>query len=128
MDIVFLVARILFGGFFIWHGVPHFTKLGFMSQYTQMKGVPAPRLAVLFTGLMLLAGGLSIALGYKVAFGSGILVAFLLPVAFIMHNFWTQKDPMARMNDQINFEKDIALAVAVFLLTFVEDWPLSLGA
>lgn len=58
-----------------------------MTEYSKSKGVPAPGLAVFITGIMLLLGGLSILLGAYVSIGAILLVIFLFPTAFIMHNF-----------------------------------------
>jgi uncharacterized membrane protein YphA (DoxX/SURF4 family) len=45
-----------------------------------------------------------------------LLVAFLVPTALFMHNFWRETDQQARYLEQIQFLKDIALAGASLLL------------
>lgn len=57
---------------------------------------------------MILVAGLSVLLGLYVSIGSMLLVVFLLPTAFLMHNFWTLEDPQARQNDKGHFMKDLA--------------------
>ena len=102
MDTLLLIGRIIFGGFFIYSGVGHFTKFGIMTQYTKMKGVPLPAIALGITGLMLLLGGLSIVFGVYPFVGIVLLAAFLVPVSFMMHNFWKLEDPkltQVRHND-----------------------------
>jgi uncharacterized membrane protein YphA (DoxX/SURF4 family) len=124
-----LLARLLFSALFILSGVGHLTQSASMAQYAAAKGVPAPRLAVLATGVMLVLGGLSVLLGLYVSVGALLLVVFLLPTAFLMHNFWTVEDPQARQNDQIHFMKDLALAGAAFLIWYfwgLVDVPLSI--
>jgi putative oxidoreductase len=37
----------------------------------------------------LLAGGLSIAAGYRARWGAILIVVFLIPVTLSMHKFWT---------------------------------------
>ena len=64
---------------------------------------------------MLLLGGLSILLGFWVRIGAALLVIFLIPTAFIMHNFWTVTGPLTRANDQAHFLKDIALTGGALL-------------
>jgi uncharacterized membrane protein YphA (DoxX/SURF4 family) len=56
MDTLFLIGRIIFGFYFVFNGFNHFSNLSMMSGYAQSKGVPAPKLAVIFTGLLLLLG------------------------------------------------------------------------
>lgn len=130
MDILILIARFLFSLIFLLSGIGHFTQAKMMTEYTKSKKVPAPGFAVFITGIMLLLGGLSILLGAYVNIGALLLVIFLIPTAFIMHNFWTVKDPMMKQNDQINFMKDLALAGAAFLIWYlyqsVPNIPLSL--
>jgi len=130
MNYAVLVGRILFSMVFIVSGLMgHFGSLESMAQFAGMKGVPAPQLAVIVTGLMLVLGGLSILLGVYVRIGALLLVAFLVPTALIMHNFWTLDDAMAQMNDMAHFMKDLALAGAAFLVWYFErkggPFPLS---
>jgi len=108
--------------------VNHFAMLSAMTGYAGSKGVPSPRLAVIVTGLMLLLGGASVATGYQPVIGTLLLVVFLVPVAFIMHNFWAETDPMVRANQMAHFLKNLALAGAALALMGVPTpWPLSLG-
>jgi putative oxidoreductase len=43
MDIVLLIARILFAGMFIMSGINHLIKADAMTGYAQFKKVPAPK-------------------------------------------------------------------------------------
>lgn len=127
MDTIVLVGRIVFGGYFIYSGVGHFTKFGIMTQYMKMKGVPLPATALSITGIMLLLGGLSIVFGIYPWVGIVLLAAFLVPVSLIMHNFWKLDDPGLRMADKINFTKNMALLGAVLMVLAIPlPWPLSL--
>ncbi len=127
MNTPFLIGRIIFGGYFIYNGVNHFIGFGMMSQYAKMKGVPFPAIAQGMTGLMLLLGGLSIVFGIYPFVGIVLLVAFLVPVSLMMHNFWKLEDPQLRMADKINFTKNMALLGAVLMvLAIPSPWPLSL--
>ena len=45
MDYLFLLGRILYGGFFLLGGINHFMHLGMMSGYSASKGVPAAKAA-----------------------------------------------------------------------------------
>ena len=80
----------------------------------------------MFTGLLALAGGLSILLGVWTTWGVALLVLFLLGVSFKMHAFWSVQDPMARMNDRISFWKNMALAAAMLMLLAIPvPWELA---
>jgi uncharacterized membrane protein YphA (DoxX/SURF4 family) len=128
MDFLFLLGRILYGGFFVNAGINHFRHLGMMSQFAGMKGVPAPKAAVAFSGLLIIVGGLCIVLGCSPAwFGVLCIELFLVPVTFMMHTFWSETDPMGRINQRVNFEKNVALAgAALMFLMIPEPWAIGL--
>ncbi len=73
-------------------------------------------MAVGFTGLLLLVGGASIITGFATNVGLSALILFLIPVTFQMHAFWKESDPMKKMGEKINFEKNLALLGAVLML------------
>lgn len=129
MDLLFLLARILFGGFFIMSGINHFTKSEMLVQYAASKGVPAPKFAVLGSGALILLGGLGILLGAYVVWSVILLVIFLIFVTFKMHNFWAVSDPNAKMTDMVMFMKNIALLGAALAFLFIPlPWAYSLSA
>ena len=128
MEIAFLVGRIIVGLYFLYNAFNHFTKTDMMAGYAGSKGVPAPKLAVLGSGLLLLIGGASILLGFYPKIGIVAVVLFLLGVSFKMHDFWAVQDPNQKMSDQINFLKNMALlGAALMFLAIPEPWPYSLG-
>lgn len=132
MDFVLLIARILFSAIFISSGLNHLMHSGQMSDYAGSKNVPFPTFSVILSGLMLLAGGLSILLGYRIDIGAWLLILFLFPAAFMMHNFWAIEDPQTRQNEQIHFFKDMALAGGAFFMWYMAvtlgELPWSLNA
>jgi uncharacterized membrane protein YphA (DoxX/SURF4 family) len=115
-DVVLLVGRVLFALIFINSGIAHLTKLNAMTGYAQFKKVPSPKLAVIVTGLMLIIGGLYVALGIFADLGALLLAIFLIVSAFMMHNFWTIQDEQAKQGETINFFKNIALAGAALII------------
>jgi uncharacterized membrane protein YphA (DoxX/SURF4 family) len=108
-------ARILLSAVFLLSGLGHLTHTQAMAAYAGSKGVPSAKLAVIVTGVMILAGGLMIVVNWLPTVGSFLLVAFLLPVAVVMHDFWTVTDPMQRASERAHFLKDLALAGAALL-------------
>lgn len=126
MKIPFLLGRLIFGGFFLYNGINHLKKRRQLSQYAQSKNVPKPELAVSGSGIALIAGGASVLLGIKPKLGTLAIIGFLAGVSPTMHNFWKVEDPAQRMNDMINFSKNMALlGAALALLAVEEPWPAS---
>jgi putative oxidoreductase len=127
-DIAFVVGRIIVGGFFIMNGIHHFQKLKMMAGYAKSKGTPAAEAAVGGTGVLLLLGGASLLLGFHPTIGAALLVIFLLGVSFKLHDFWAVQDPQMRMNERINFLKNMALLGFLLLtLAIPRPWVFSLG-
>ncbi len=127
MEILLLIGRIVFGGYFIMAGYNHFANLEAMSGYAKSKNVPASGPAVAGTGVMLMVGGLSVILGVLPVIGLLLLILFLVPTSLMMHNFWAIEDPMQRMGEQVNFLKNLGLTGASLTLMYgAVSWPLSL--
>ena len=78
VEFLFLLGRVLFGGFFVLSGIRHFQHLDMMAGFTGSKGFPAPKLAVIGSGLLILLGGLSILLGVSIAVIPIVPLAVLL--------------------------------------------------
>ncbi|HEY7352005.1 MAG TPA: DoxX family protein [Terriglobales bacterium] len=126
MRVPFLLGRIMFGGYFIYAGINHFKQTRQYSQYAGSKKVPKPEIAVRATGAALIAGGTSILLGVKPKLGTMAILGFLAGVSPVMHDFWKQEDPQQRMNEMVNFSKNMALAGgAVALMGVEEPWEAS---
>lgn len=127
MRIPFLIGRAMFGGFFIMSGIKHFQQQKQMAQFAAAKKVPKPDLAVKATGTMLIVGGASILLGIKPKLGTLAVLGFLAGVSPVMHDFWNEQAEQ-RMNDMINFTKNMALAGGAMALMAVEEpWPASIS-
>jgi uncharacterized membrane protein YphA (DoxX/SURF4 family) len=126
MQMAFLIGRIIVGGYYIMSGIRHFTSLNETAGYAASKGVPAPKLAVAGSGVLILIGGLSVLLGYQPVIGVAAIVLFLLGVSPMMHNFWAIQDPMRKMSEMINFTKNMALlGSALMFLAIPQPWAYS---
>lgn len=131
MSGTFLAARLLFAMLFIGSGVAHFAQADAMTQYAQAKGIPQPKLATLVSGAWIVIGALSVALGVWGDIGALMLIVFLVPATFMMTNFWTVEDPMAKQTEQVMFMKNIALcggglAIFVMFATFGDGLGLAI--
>jgi putative oxidoreductase len=66
MRIAVDIARVILGLYFLYNGLNHLRNLKAMAEYARFKKVPSAEFMVALTGLMLLAGGISILSGYLV--------------------------------------------------------------
>lgn len=126
ISVLFLIGRILFGGFFLMSAFNHFTKTEMLVGYTASKGIKLAKFAVFFTGLLLLIGGLGIIFGVYVRVAVAALVLFLAPASFIMHPFWKDSDANMKMMNMVNFNKNMALiGASLMALAISAPWSLS---
>lgn len=116
MDVVLVIGRVLFALIFINSGIAHLTKLEAMTGYAKYKKIPAAKAGVIVSGLMILVGGLYVALGIYADLGALLIALFLIPTALLMHTFWKETDATAKQNEMIAFNKDLALAGASLII------------
>ena len=126
MGAIVLLGRLCFAAIFIKASFGHFSEgvIGYAAE----KGVPLASVAVPLSGVLALVGGLSIALGYKAKWGAWLLVLFLVPVTFMMHNFWAAQSPTEYQIQQIMFLKNIAMLGGALMLTHFGAGPWSLDS
>lgn len=126
MRYVVLLGRVLYSLMFLMTAFGHFSA-GYVA-YARQAGVPAPGLLVPLSGVIAIAGGLSVALGYKAKLGAWLLVLFLVPVSLMMHNFWAVTDPMMHGMQFAHFMKNVSMLGAALMITYFGSGPLSLDA
>jgi putative oxidoreductase len=124
MRFVLLAGRILFALIFITAAPRHFSREG-IAHAAQL-GTPLAGLLVPVSGVMALAGGLSVAAGYKARWGAWILAAFLIPVTVMMHAFWKLQDPALVHIQQAMFAKNLSMLGAVLMIAYFGSGPLSI--
>jgi putative oxidoreductase len=124
MNYLVLLGRIFYAAIFLMAGPKHFTAQ--TIAFAAGRGVPLASIAVPLSGVLAIAGGLSIVLGYKGRIGAWLLVFFLVPVTVMMHNFWAINDPMAAQMQQIMFMKNLSMLGGALLIAHFGSGPLSL--
>jgi len=124
MKYVLLLGRILFSAIFILSIFGHFSR--FDIDYAALKGVPMANILVPLAGIIAFLGGQSVLLGYKARCGVWLIVLFLIPVTFWMHDFWNAADPLEAVMQQANFFKNLSMLGAALIISFFGTGPLSL--
>jgi putative oxidoreductase len=123
---VVVAGRVLFSLLFITSGLGHFSRQ--TIAYAVSQGVPWASIAVPLSGLVALAGGLSILLGYHARIGAWLIALFLVPVTLMMHKFWTVGDPMMAQVQQIMFLKNMTMLGGALLISQFGAGPVSLDS
>jgi len=119
-----LLGRFLFVLIFVMAAPNHFSSQ--TIAYAASQGVPLASIAVPLSGVIALAGGLSILLGYRAKIGAWLLVLFLAAVTLMLHNFWTVADPMMHQMQFIMFMKNVSMIGGALLITQLGSGPWSL--
>lgn len=116
MDLVLIVGRALFALLWVGAGLAHFKNLEAMVGYATYKKLPAAKLAVLTSGLAFLIGGILILLGAWIDLASLLIAITVILAAIIFHQFWRESDADIKMQEQMAFNKDLALGGAALIL------------
>ena len=121
-----LLGRLLFALIFLMSA-----PMDFSSQtiaYAASQGVPFASIAVPLAGVIALAGGLSVLLGYRARIGAWLIVLFLAAVTPMMHNFWAVTDPTMHQMQFIMFLKNLSMLGGALLISQTGAGPWSLDA
>jgi uncharacterized membrane protein YphA (DoxX/SURF4 family) len=123
-----LLGRVLFGALLAFTGVNHFQNVDAMTGYAEAKGLPLPRVGVVGSGVVLIAGGLGIVAGVAPVLAAGALAVFLVAAAVLFHDFWAAPEE-ERQNEMNHFVKNVVMAGgALTLLTAGPTvWTYGLG-
>jgi putative oxidoreductase len=121
---VVVLGRFLFALIFLLAGANHFNKQ--TIGYAASQNVPLASIAVPLSGVLAIAGGLSILLGYRAKLGAWLIVLFLIPVTLMMHKFWTVTDHMMAQLQMILFMKNASMLGGALLISHFGAGPFSL--
>lgn len=126
MKYIVLLGRILFSLIFLKSITFHFSAKAI--AYGTSKGLPLAEFFVPAAGVLAFLGGLSIVLGYKAKIGGWMIVAFLIPVTLMMHDYWNVTDPMMHGTQMTMFMKNISMLGGAFLIAYFGAGPMSIDS
>jgi putative oxidoreductase len=126
MGLITLIGRIFLTAVFFVSVPAHFGPVDL--KYAVAAGVPFAKLVVPGAGLLMLAGALSVLLGYRAKLGAWILVLFLVPVTLVMHHFWKASNPIMAQLQMGMFIRNVSILGGVLIVSQVGAGPWSLDA
>jgi putative oxidoreductase len=131
VDVIELIGRIVFALLFLDYGSMHLRQRAGMIAYAKSFNAPFPEVSVPVSGVMMLLGGLMIALGVWPDVGAILIILFVLPAGFVGHKYWAESDWGMRATQRAHFWKNIAIVGgALFMLgaaiDYGDDMPLTL--
>lgn len=119
MDVLLIIGRVLFAIIFLLMGWAHISKPSNMVGYAQSKKVPAAKLSIQISGLLLIFGSISIILGIYADLGALVIAILLAMFALKMHDFWAQTDAQQKHSEMAQFLKDFSMSGAALVLFVV---------
>jgi uncharacterized membrane protein YphA (DoxX/SURF4 family) len=114
--LLLIVGKVLFASIFVSSGIAHFKAADYMAGYAQSKRIPAPKLSVLASGVLLVVAPLLFLFGIAEVFALVSLAVFLLITAFLFHAYWTIEDPGMKQGEQLTFLKELSLVGAILVI------------
>lgn len=122
------VGRILLSSIFLASAASKITDWQQPAQMMNDQGLPAVSVLLSVAVALELIGGASVLLGFYARFGALALLAFLIPVSAMMHDFWTLPDGPERMGQMISFMKNVSIAGGVIMVLALGAGPCSIDS
>jgi putative oxidoreductase len=122
-----LIARVLLALMFVLAGFGKLAGLEGTAGYIASKGLPAPSLLALGAGVLELAAGVLIIVGWQARWAALALAAFTLVATVIFHNYWALPADQ-QMMEQLMFLKNLSVIGGLLVLFAFGAGALSLDA
>jgi putative oxidoreductase len=102
--------------------IPHFDAV---ANVMESVGIPAPRLMLVGAIVFLIAGSISVIVGFKARFGAALLLVFLVLASYYFHAFW-KLEGQAQQEQMIQFMKNLSMMGAMLFIVANGSGPMSL--
>lgn len=122
-----LVARILLALMFVLSGISKLTGLEGTAGYIASVGLPAAQLLAIGAGVLEVAAGALLIVGWQARWAALALAAFTLVASLLFHNFWAMPQEQQFMQ-QLMFMKNLAITGGLLFVFAFGAGTLSLDA
>jgi putative oxidoreductase len=123
--VTLFVARLGVGAIFLISGVGKLAAWSATAAFAGSKGVPTALLAA--ATVLELLGAISVLAGWKARWGAAALVAFLVPVTLVFHNFWAYQGAEAQLQT-VQFLKNVSIGGGLLAIFAAGPGALSVDA
>lgn len=121
------VARILLATIFIISGLAKLQGFQGVVELVAARGLPFPAVLLGISAGIEIVGGALIALGFFADVAAFALVAYLVPVTFLFHDFWSVEGS-ASQTQLIQFVKNLSLMGGLLTLALASPTSVSVDA
>ncbi|MFL5812882.1 MAG: DoxX family protein [Bdellovibrionia bacterium] len=120
-----LLGRVLLSAIFIISGLSKIGNFGATRDLLVSHGVPVAGLFVFLSLVIEVAAGVLVLIGLQGRISAMILMAYLIPVTLVMHNFWAYVGPEHQMQ-LVNFLKNISIMGGLSQIAAMGPGPISI--
>jgi putative oxidoreductase len=114
-DFTALTARILLVAIYLLSGYDKVTGFADTVSFIEARGLPLPQAAAIIAIVIELVVSSLALLGWKTRWAAMVLAIYTIAAGLLFHTYWTDA-PAERMNDFINFWKNISIAGGFLML------------
>lgn len=114
-DTLALIGRLMVAFLFIPAGIGKLMGFGGTVGYITSAGLPLPEVAAAVAIVVELGLGIALLLGFKTRWTAIVMAIFTVVTALFFHKYWSAPEAM-KMMQQINFNKNIAIAGGLLAL------------
>jgi putative oxidoreductase len=125
--ILALIGRLLIATIFALSGANDITHFADTIALMKRQGVPYAEWMLPGAIIFLIAGSISVFVGFKARFGALLLLIFLGLATYFFHNFWDMTGQEQQMQ-MIEFMKNLALMGTMLFIIAVGAGPFSFDA
>src|ERR1700733_12575014 len=126
--IVTVLARVMLCTIFfmaaVGNNIPHFNDI---AKVMASVGIPAPQLMLVGAIVFLIAGSLSVIVGYRARWGAALLLTFLVLASYYFHPFW-KLEGQAQQEQMIQFMKNLSMMGAMLFVIANGSGPMSVDS
>jgi putative oxidoreductase len=114
--LVTVVGRVLLTSIFLASALGnHLPKFNETVNMMESAGVPHAQIMLAGALVFMIAGGLSVLLGFKAQYGAALLLVFLILATYYFHAFWKEAGA-AQENQMAHFMKNVSLMGAMIFI------------
>jgi putative oxidoreductase len=104
--------------------IPHFSDV---AKVMESVGVPAPQVLLVGAIVFLIAGSLSVIVGYQARMGAALLLTFLVLASYYFHPFW-KLEGHAQQEQMIQFMKNLSMMGGILFIMANGAGPMSVDS
>lgn len=123
-DVIVAVGRVCLAAIFIMSGLYKiFDFTGTVDKIIDETLIQPYSFAVAVTCIVIVletVGGLSVAFGYKTAYGAMLLMVFLVPATLMIHNFWVLSEGDRKMIEMGLFMRNVSIFGGLLILSVTD--------